>query len=197
MEWTNRSNVTALGAFSDVTGDNQVQLGDSRTQVYAYGSAINFRSDARDKADIRDTELGLEFIAALRPVDFRWDYREDYLPARPESSDPAALTAYRQEVERMRAARASGADIRDGSRKRTRFHHGFVAQEVRDVLKERSIDFGGYQDHAVLGGDDVLSLGYDEFIAPLVRAVQEQQAQIRAHREEVVALRVVGTGAGS
>ena len=35
------------------------------------------------------------------------------------------------------------------------------------------MDFGGFQDHAVNGGQDVLSLGYMELIAPLIKAVQE------------------------
>src|SRR3546814_13145999 len=61
-----------------ISGANQVQLGDSATTSYVYGTVQN-RSDARDKADIRDTQLGLDFIKALRPVDYRWDMREDYL----------------------------------------------------------------------------------------------------------------------
>ena len=28
------------------------------------------------------------------------------------------------------------------------------------------------------GGEDVLSLGYDELIAPMIKAIQEQQAMI-------------------
>ena len=57
-------------------------------------------------------------------------------------------------------------------------HHGLIAQEVRDVLATQGIDFGGFQDHAVNGGEDVLSLGYDELIAPMIKAIQEQQIQI-------------------
>jgi hypothetical protein len=40
------------------------------------------------------------------------------------------------------------------------------------------IDFGGYQDHAINGGVDVLSIGYAELIAPLVKAVQELSARV-------------------
>jgi len=39
-------------------------------------------------------------------------------------------------------------------------------------------DFGGFQDHSINGGKDVLSLGYEEFIAPMVRAIQELSAKI-------------------
>jgi hypothetical protein len=68
------TNSSAFGYGANVTGDSQVQLGNASTTTYVYGTVQN-RSDARDKADIRDTQLGLDFIEALRPVDFRWDYR--------------------------------------------------------------------------------------------------------------------------
>jgi hypothetical protein len=44
-------------------------------------------------------------------------------------------------------------------------------------MAKTGIDFGGYQDHRVKGGDDVLSLGYEELIAPLIKAVQELAAR--------------------
>lgn len=65
----------------------------------------------------------------------------------------------------------------DGSKARTRFHHGLVAQEVAEVIARTGLDFGGYQDHTVNGGEDVRSLGYSELIAPLIKAVQELAAR--------------------
>jgi hypothetical protein len=105
---------------------------------------------------VRPTVLGLDFISKLRPVDYRYDYREDYT----------------QQIE-VDGTVQSEAVPKDGSRKRTRFHHGLIAQEVQDVISETGVDFGGFQDHAVKGGQDALSLGYTEFIAPLIKAVQE------------------------
>ena len=66
----------------------------------------------------------------------------------------------------------------DGSKKRNRFHHGLIAQEVKAVLDEKGIDFGGFKDHKVNGGDDVLSIGYGELIAPLIKAIQELSAEV-------------------
>jgi hypothetical protein len=66
----------------------------------------------------------------------------------------------------------------DQGKVRSRFHHGFIAQDVKKVMDAMGTDFGGYQDHKVSGGGDVLSLGYQEFIAPMVKAIQELQAQI-------------------
>lgn len=152
------TNATAIGANATVTGSNQVQLGDSSTTTYVFGTIQN-RSDIRDKADIKDTQLGLDFINALRPVDFKWDYRENYL-----------------EVD------AEGNEIhhkKDGSRKHNRYHHGLIAQEVKQVIDETGIDFGGFQDHSINRGDDVLSIGYDELIAPLIKAVQELTVRVK------------------
>lgn len=151
---TNFDNTTGLGFEASVSGSNQVQLGNSATTTYVYGTVQN-RSDARDKADICDTKLGLDFIMSLRPVDYRWDLREDYMT---QGSDGS-----KTHVEK------------DGSKKRARFHHGFIAQEIGAT----KFSFGGYQDHKVNGGCDVLSLGYDEFIAPLVKAIQELTARVK------------------
>lgn len=168
----NFSNCTGLGYNSDVSGSNQVQLGDSATTTYAYGAVQN-RSDARDKADIKDTDLGLEFLQKLRPVDFRWDYRDDYVELVEEEATETDEDGAERVVKKIKKVQHA----KDGSKKRARFHHGFIAQEVKVAMEELGIDFGGYQDHSVKGGKDVLSIGYEELIAPLVRAVQELAQQ--------------------
>lgn len=158
------SNVSAIGSFSQITGNNQIQLGDSATTTFAFGAVQN-RSDGRDKADIRNTVLGLDFILALRPVDFRWDYRDDYR----EIDKKGRVTEL----------------VKDGSKKRERFHHGFIAQEVAQTASDLGVEFGGHQDHSVNGGKDIQSLGHAELFAPIVRAIQEIAAENRALREEI------------
>jgi hypothetical protein len=151
-------NSTAIGYNSAVSGDAQLQLGNSGTTTYAYGAVQN-RSDMRDKADIQPTALGLDFINKLKPVDFKWDYRQDYIQ-RDEEGNVTYLP-------------------KDGSKKRARFHHGLIAQDVKEVIEQTGVDFGGFQDHAVNGGNDVLSIGYEELIAPLIKAVQELTARVK------------------
>ena len=68
---------SGIGTDSRASGANQICLGSSATTTYAYGAVQN-RSDARDKTDVRDTVLGLKFIEKLRAVDYRWDMRDDY-----------------------------------------------------------------------------------------------------------------------
>lgn len=156
-----KTNCSYLGANTTVTGNNQVQLGDSATTTYVYGTVQN-RSDLRDKTDVRETTLGLNFINELRPVDYKWDMRVDYMVL-VEDQDGNVV---RQEMSK------------DGSKKRNRFHHGLIAQEVQQICEQNGYDFGGWQDHKIAGGDDIYSIGYDELIAPLIKAVQELSQKI-------------------
>lgn len=197
------SNATVLGYQATVTGANQVQLGNSSTTTYTYGAVQN-RSDARDKTDIQDCDLGLDFINALQPKKWKWDYREDYaqvlfvLPDQPvpvdlpddatEDDYNAAAAEYQQafvdwqiECQTVRDQRAlwMADPVKDGSKTRQRYHSGLIAQEVKTTLDALAIDWGGYQNHEVNGGQPVQSIGYNELIAPMLKAIQELSARVQ------------------
>jgi hypothetical protein len=57
-----------------------------------------------------------------------------------------------------------------------RTHYGLIAQEVKHVIDAAGVDFAGY----VEGDDGLLGLRYEQFIAPLIRAVQELSAKVDA-----------------
>ena len=178
-------NISGLGYNAEVTGSNQVQIGDLNTTTYVHGT-VQDRSDQRDKADIQDTVLGLEFIKALRPVDFKWDLRDSYRPAAP---DLPAKEATEEDIAAYEVAKTAWLEAaklanltHDGSHKRSRFHHGVIAQEVAALITSTGVDFGGYQDHTINGGDAVLTIGYDEFIGPLIKAVQQLAADYEAYK---------------
>jgi hypothetical protein len=182
------TNTTLLGYQATVTGSNQVQLGNASTTSYAYGAVQN-RSDARDKTEVRATVLGLDFINSLRPVDFKWDMRDDY---RSEQPEPIAHDASNEEKEAYKAAVAKWVEDNklsnlnpDGSKKRNRYHHGLIAQEVKAAITASGVDFGGFQDHAINGGQDVMSIGYEELIAPLIKAVQQLSAEVAELRGSI------------
>jgi len=159
---SNHSNVTCVGYGANSYGNGQVILGNTGTNTY-YHNSIGQYSDSRDKADIRDTIIGLEFIKALRPVDYRWDYRVDYH----EYDDDHNITTTLEDAYARK----------DGSKKRVRFHHGLIAQEIKEVADAQGVDFAGYQDHKINGGYDILTVSYDELIAPLIKSVQELSAE--------------------
>lgn len=159
------SNCSALGADATVNGNNQVQLGNTLTTPYAY-AALQLRSDIRDKSDVRPTSLDEDFIMGLEPIEWRWDMREDYEEtyeeqvAIEEDGTPIFETKYRTLP-------------KDGSKKRTRFHQGFSAQQVKELCDRLGIDFAGLQHYEVNGGEDIWSIGYEEFIGPIVSMLQK------------------------
>ena len=56
-------------------------------------------------------------------------------------------------------------------------HYGLIAQEVSQSLAEFAVhtdDFGGYN-----GNEGYLSLKYEEFISPMIKAIQDQQQIIK------------------
>jgi hypothetical protein len=121
--------------------------------------------------------------------------REDYKPARPDIVKPelpvnpteeqtteynAALDSYNSVMTAWQESIRMSNLVHDGSKIRTRYHHGLIAQEVKSLINSKGIDFGGYQDHSIKGGDDVLSIGYGELIAPLIKAIQELNAKVDA-----------------
>lgn len=197
----NPTNTTSLGYNATPTASNQVRLGD--TNITAVVSQVGSWSDGRDKAEVRNTILGLDFIKAIRPVDYKWDYREDYIPEFTKKEPLAPLNAteeekskYNQEKEQYEKDLKEYLDkrnlskiVKDGSKIRTRYHHGVIAQEIKTILDEKRIDFGGYQDHKIKGGEDVLTIGYTEFIGPMIKAIQEQQAMIDDLKQQIVELK--------
>ncbi len=138
---TQVDNCTALGIDAYCDGDNQVRLGN--TFVSSIGGKVAFSalSDLRAKTDVRDLELGLDFVLALRPVAYT---------------------------------------LRTGNGKTDM---GFVAQDIEALLGD------GYNVLGI-GGDAerTLSLRHTDLIAPLVKAVQEQQTSIEAKDARIAAL---------
>ena len=77
---TTGSNNITIGYGADPTGateSNEITLGNSsndtlRCQV----TSITSLSDERDKTDIIDLPLGIDFLNTIRPVKFTWKHRE-------------------------------------------------------------------------------------------------------------------------
>ena len=171
------TNVTGVGAYAAATGDNQVVLGGiyngTAAQTYTAGGTVHDISDIQDKADVRDTVLGLDFINRIRAVDYKWDLRRFYEKPIPDKIAGESDSDYSARIAPIIEGNKLCNIVRDGSKKRSRYHHGVIAQEVKAVLDDLGIDFGGYQDHTINGGDAAMTVGYSEFIAPLIKAVQE------------------------
>jgi hypothetical protein len=79
---TTGNNNIFLGANSQGTSStvsNQITLGDGLiTSLRCNVTTITSLSDARDKKNISDLQLGLDFISKLKPRIYHWDKREWY-----------------------------------------------------------------------------------------------------------------------
>lgn len=126
--------------------------------IYATNSTIQ-TSDARVKIDVEDSELGLDFIEMLRPVSYKFAPTVVEIPVIDVTED--GEKTFRTEYE---------------TRVHTRPHQGMIAQEVKRVIDEIGVDFAGYVHDE---GSDTYGLRYGEFVAPLVKAVQELSARVK------------------
>jgi len=61
-----------------------------------------------------------------------------------------------------------------------RTHWGLIAQEVQSVIEDAGVDFGGWVLLDKTDSDSEQALRYEEFIAPLIKAVQELTARVKS-----------------
>ena len=141
-----------------------------------HGSTIYSTSDCRSKKDIKDLSYGLDFINLLRPVSYKWKPQEDKLDK-------------------------DGNLIAEGelfhTHQRTMF--GLLGQQVKESLTKLGLgynDFAGYSDkeeeHGPSGWkpsyqeeNKTVSLAYDDFIAPLIKSVQELSAEVDSLKKQL------------
>jgi hypothetical protein len=156
-----------IGGVVRPLSDNSYTLGFSTgrwTEVWATNGTIQ-TSDSRLKTDINNSILGLDFINQLRPVSYKWiiGYNEQE-----KTDDPnPSVTPY--------------PGVRD--------HYGFISQEVKSALDIVGCDsFAGWVLADKDDPDSQQSLRYTEFIAPIVKAVQELSLKLDALDARISAL---------
>ena len=163
------NNTTAIGFDADVFADNQVRIGNSDvTSIGGYAPWSNL-SDGRFKRNIKENVSGLDFILGLRPVTFTFDMNaiSDKLHEN-FTFDKNGIEKHSEESPEM---------IQSREKKSKKRRVGFIAQEVESLVNELGIDFDGVEKPE--NEDDFYRLRYSEFVVPLVKAVQEQQAMIQ------------------
>jgi hypothetical protein len=143
------------------TQNNIVCLGDNGiTDLYCEDTTIS-SSDARDKTDVTDFTYGLDWITQLRPVTYRWDKRSWYVDKDATTED--VLNAQP-----------------DGSKKRSKLHVGFLAQEELEV--EKQFGFGETKDDMLIANlnedESRYGIKYERLVPVLVNAIKELKARI-------------------
>ncbi|MBL8012117.1 MAG: tail fiber domain-containing protein [Flavobacteriales bacterium] len=170
-------NAMGLGYNARPNGDNVVHIGNTSIQSIKGQVGFGTFSDARYKKNIAEDVSGLDFILKLRPVTYnvaahqlaahlKEDMRRDSTGAIIYSTSPEDRQG-RDEQERIR-------------------YTGFLAQEVEAAAKSVGFDFSGVDQPK--SADGLYSLRYAEFVVPLVKAVQEQQAIIQRLEKRIAEL---------
>jgi hypothetical protein len=140
--------------------------------VFATSSTIN-TSDEREKTNIEDSDLGLDFVKTLRPVSYRFVNRGEGSPILDEDGNPVLDSNDKPMY-----------TVNPG----VRYHYGLIAQEVKTA-----IDNSTAKDAAIwtLGDDENQTQGlrYEELVAPLIKSVQELSQQVADLQEELSVLK--------
>lgn len=113
---TTGSNNTCIGSNAYASGDTvtcEITLGDNTIRTLRCNvNTITALSDARDKRNIKDLPLGLEFLMNVKPRQFNWDRRDWYKDGKPNGS-------------KMQATPTAG----------------FIAQELDEVQKKEQAEW--------------------------------------------------------
>jgi hypothetical protein len=148
--------------------DNVGYLGQSSERwqaVYAVNGTIQ-TSDRRQKTDITEALLGSDFVKTLKPVSYKWIEGGKEPTGEIDENEDRVFTSIPGQ----------------------RTHWGFIAQDVKEAVDAAGVDFGGWLLDDKDDPDSQQALRYDQFIAPLTKALQEALAEIDVLKAKVAAL---------
>ena len=168
------TNSIAIGYGARLGGSNEIQLGMYGQTLYA-PSAVNIRSDARDKADIEPLDFGLDFVRKLKPVTGVWDRRDAYTDELFTNLPP------HERSEKLREWWANPS--KDGRHKESLRQHWFIAQDVVALEEEYGklpmINFR----------QDNYTIEYEMFVPVLVKALQEMADELESMKKQMQELK--------
>jgi hypothetical protein len=167
MVWlSGNTNATAIGAFAQVTASNKIRLGDANLTICEIAAAAVYTgSDGRFKTNLNEEDVkGLDFIKRLRPVVYNFDTKKFTEFTSKNLPDTIKIKYVDRDFSVSTAIR----------------HSGFIAQEVEKAAQESGYNFDAI--HKPESDKDNYSLAYSQFVVPLVKAVQEQQAMIEEQK---------------
>jgi hypothetical protein len=168
-------NVIAIGYQTFVTGSSVAFFGNPATTSYGGWANWSNISDGRFKTNITESVPGLAFILKLRPVTYNIQARQ--------------LDAY------LRSNKASGKSFSDEryqqalEDKEKITYTGLVAQEVESAATRVGYDFSGVD--RPKNDSSYYGLRYADFVAPLVKSVQElakKNQDLKRQLEELKAI---------
>jgi hypothetical protein len=172
---SSHTNTTGIGYDAHPNASNQVQIGNSSvTEIGGYAGWTTFTSDGKYNRNVKENVAGLDFILRLRPVTYNLDVHQ-------LASDLGEDLEINEEGG-TKAGIPSELDLKSRNEKAAVVYTGFIAQEVENAMNSIGFDFSGVDVPA--NPDEIYGLRYAEFVVPLIKAVQEQQAIIEKQQKQ-------------
>jgi trimeric autotransporter adhesin len=146
---------TSSSPSTITTGSNGIVLGNNSTATAHIKVAWTVTSDSRDKTEVADLDLGLNFINSLAPKTYKWDMRSDY-------NKDLSITP-------------------DGTYKKPQVVAGLLAQDV-EILERAAGYKVEEQTNIIVSKDEKGNYGlqYEKLIPILINALQEADDKIDA-----------------
>lgn len=163
-------NAGAFGSDAVVNASHKIRIGDANVTTVE-GNGWSLPSDGRFKKNVQENVSGLNFLLALRPVTYQLDvqkYKAHILPPN------KLVRSAKDPKEKEKKENANGKSIE--------IQTGFIAQEVEEAAKKMGFKFNGVI--APKNPKDNYGISYNLFVVPIIKGIQEQQAQITSIKQE-------------
>tara|TARA_R100001443_G_scaffold97526_2_gene104374 strand:- start:721 stop:2517 length:1797 start_codon:yes stop_codon:yes gene_type:complete len=156
-----RNDTICIGKDITSAANSHARLGNgtnfTELNFSASGNSWANTSDIRIKKDIVDGDLGLDFVNKLRTIKYKDKPSSEWSDELKSGMKSEAITT------------ESSNAVQDG----------FVAQEVKKIADDLGTTFSGWQgDESDTSQRQMLQ--YDKFVVPLIKAVQELSAKVKA-----------------
>ena len=162
----NTNNIVLGNNLTATDKDNAVFIGNDTNHIendFNADATWNYSSDVRQKKEIEDDTLGLDFINKIRPVVYKHKSPSEF---------PKEWSSYDE----------NDKEPMGGDKK----IHGLIAQEVKEALEDVNIDsFGGWSE----GDDGRQRVSREMFVTPLIKAVQELTEIVKSQQKEIEELK--------
>ena len=154
--------VTGSPGGNFTTNSNEIVLGDENITESHIQVDWTVASDKRDKTDVTNLDLGLDFINKLTPVTYKWDKRSKYIDKDDPSVDLNEVTT-------------------DGTHKEDWLDVGFLAQDVAAIEETYNYKISDKTNLITKLSKDgkQYSTSYTKFVPMLVKSIQELTARVK------------------
>jgi hypothetical protein len=157
------TNQIVIGNNITGTADNAVHIGNDTSHIrcdFNTDQTWDASSDRRQKKDIKESELGLDFINDLKPCKYKYkspsEFPEEWKAHNPDDKEPMG-----------------GSD---------KYYYGFIAQEVKESIdKYDASDYGAWN----VDDDGRQRVSREQFVVSLVKAVQELSAEVKSLKQQL------------